>query len=203
MCRNLPEALVGRVGDEEFSTFCDRLDSWLELWVAELNRHQKRAITSKIIFYFFLCLCMKLVFGLGTGSSWHVLLLLLGTVVSIWSLVWYFTPRPNGALSRYKVVHKIRAECDNMTRQNPNLSFHVVMSEPNNSFEYVKYIDYIAVDVALSTQDSGVASVPEVIVRGVDDTTIKIDNDENESDTDTEAETMSSTSSGDAAMELV
>jgi hypothetical protein len=200
MCRNLPEALIGLVGNEEFSTFCDRLDPWLELWVAEHSRHQKRAITSKIIFYFFLCICMKFVFGLGTGSSWH--LLLLGTVVSIWSLVWYCTPRPNGALSRYKVVHQIRAECDNMTRQTPNLSFHVVMSEPNNSFEYFKYIDYIGVDVALSTQESGVASVPEVLVRGVDDTTIKIDNDENEGETDTEAETVTSTSSGDASMEL-
>jgi hypothetical protein len=201
MCRNLPEALVGLVGDEAFSTFCDRLDSWLELWVAELNRLQKRAITSEIIFYFFLCFCIKFVFGLGTGSSW--LLLLLGTVVSIWSLVWYCTRLPNGALSRYKVVHKIRAECDNMTRQTPNLSFHVVMSEPNNSFEYVKYIDYIGVDVALSTLESGVASEPDVLVRGVDDTTIKIGNDENKSDTDTEAETVTSTSSGDEAMELV
>jgi hypothetical protein len=198
MCRNLPDALVGLVGNEEFSTFCDRLDILFELWVAEHNRHQKRAITSEIIFYFFLCFCIKFVFGLGTGSSW--LLLLLGTVVSIWSLVWYCTPRPNGALSRYKVMHNIRAECDNMTRQTPNLSFHVVMSEPNNSFEY---IDYIAVDVALSTQESGVASVPEVLVRGVDDTTIKIDNDENESDTDTEAETVTSTSSGDEALDLV
>jgi hypothetical protein len=201
MCRNLPEALVGLVGNEEFNTFCDRLDSWIELWVAELNRLQKRAITSKIIFYFVLCFCMKFVFCLGTGSSW--LLLLLGTVVSIWSLVWCFTPRPIGALSRYKVVHKIRAECDNMTHQTPNLSFHVVMSEPNNSFEYVKYIDYIGVVVALSTQESGVASVPEVIVRGVDNTTIKIDNDKNESDTDTEAKTVTSTSSGDEALDLI
>jgi hypothetical protein len=105
-------------------------------------------------------------------------------------------------LSRDEIMNKIRAECDNMTHHAPNLSLKVVMWQPCSDESY-ECIDYIRVSAALSTQESDVASVPEVIVRGVDDTTIKIDNDENESDTDTEAETMSSTSSRDAAMEHV
>jgi hypothetical protein len=204
MCRNLPAALEGLVGDEAFRAFCDRLDSWLELLGAEDNRMAKRFGCIFLGIFLFLILFTA---SLGFLPDNTTLLLFTGSLLCILtihvSLVCRFTRRPYGALSIDEIMCNIRAECDNMTYHAPNLSFKVVMSKPPSDESKKEYLDYISVSASLLTQESGVASVPVVIVRGVDDTTIKIDNDENESDTDTEAETMSSTSSGDAAMEHV
>jgi hypothetical protein len=188
MCRNLPAALEGLVDDEAFRAFCDRLDSWLELLGAEDNRLLKRlgCILYGILFCIILFVVVAAI-GFVTSVFWPVSVLCI--IIIHVSLVCRFTRRPHGALSSDEILCKIRAECDNMTHHAPNLSFKV-------------FIGCIRVSASLSTQESGVASVPEVILGGVDDTTIKIDNDENEGETDTDVETMSSTSSGDASMEL-
>jgi hypothetical protein len=203
MCRDLPAALEGLVAGETFHTFCDRLDSWLELLGAEDNRVAKGTFCAVLGMYLYTSLFTATIAFLNDITS---LLLWLGSVLCIFTihvlLVCRFTRRPHGAFSSDEIMNKIRAECDNMTHHTPNLSFKIVMSEPNDPFE-ICYIEHIGVSASLPTQESGVASLPEVIVRGVDDMTIKIDNDENESDTDTEADTMSSTSTRDAAMELV
>jgi hypothetical protein len=200
MCRDLPVALEGLVADETFHAFCDRLDSWLELLGAEDNREAKLLrFTLGIVLYASIFLPAAIVFLTDITS----ILLWLGSLLCILtihcSLLCPFIHRPYGALSRDEIMCKIHAECDNMTHHAPNLSFKVGMSayDPMST----PYIDHICVCTSLSTQESGVASLPEVIVLGVDDTTIEIDNDKNESDT--EAKTMSSTSSGDAAMEHV
>jgi hypothetical protein len=202
MCRDLPAALEGLVADETFHTFCDRLDGWLELLGAADKRGAKEALC--VMLGIFLCSILFVVPILFITDITS-LLLWLGSLLCIpyiiFSLVSRFTRLPYGALSSDEIMNKIHAECDNMTHHAPNLSFKVVMWKPPSD-ESNEYMDYISVSASLSTQESDVASVPEVIVRGVDDTTIKIGNDENESDTDTEADTMSSTSSGDAAMEL-
>jgi hypothetical protein len=206
MCRDLPAALEGIVADETFHTFCDRLDSWLELLGAADNREAKQArcvllgiSLCSILFVvpFFFITDNTSFFGLWMGS-------LLCIPYIIFLLVSRFTRLPYGALSSDEIMNKIRAECDNMTHHAPSLSFKVVMWKPPSDGygESNECIDYIGVSASLSTQESDVASVPVVLVRG-DNTTIKIDEDENESDTDTEADTMSSTSSGDAAMEHV
>jgi hypothetical protein len=201
MCRDLPAALEGLVADETFHTFSDRLDSWLELLGAEDNRIAKRC--GRIFLGIFFCIILfVVVVAIGFLKSDSLFLGSLLCILTIYiSLVCRFTRRPHGALSSDKIMCKIRAECDNMTRHAPNLSFKVVMWKPCSD-ESNECIDCIGVSASLSTQEPGVASVPKVILRGVDDTIIKIDNDENKNDTDTEAETMSSTSSGDASMEL-
>jgi hypothetical protein len=200
MCRNLPAALEGLVDDEALRAFCDRLDSWFELLGAEDNRMAKRfGRISGIFFYAFIVLPSTLIFTdftlLWPGSVLCILIILF-------SWICCSTRRPYGALSSDEIMYKIRAECDNMTHHASNVSFKVVMWKPRSDKSY-ECIDYISVSASLSTEESGVASVSEVLVRGVDDTTIKIDNAENESDTDAEADTMSSTSSRGAAMELV
>jgi hypothetical protein len=205
MCRDLPAALEGLVADETFHAFCDRLDSWLELLGAADYREAKGNH-----YYIWFIVSSSILFALTIGCFFTDNisgLLWMGSVfckltIEFWWIC-CFMGRPYGALKSDEIKIKIHAECDNMTHHAPNLSFKVVMSDPNGSFDYVKYVDYIGVSASLSTQESDVASVPEVIVRGADDTTIKIDNDENEGETDTEAETMSSTSPGDAATELV
>jgi hypothetical protein len=206
MCRDLPAALEGLVADETFHAFCDRLDSWFELLGAADNRGAKGTLCAVLGIFLCSILFTVPIFFITDITSF---LLWLGSLLCIpciiFSLMSRFDRRPYGALSNDEVMYKIRAECDNMTHHAPNLSFKVVMWKPPSDgyCEPNECIDYIGVSASLSTQESDVASVPVVLVRGVDDTTIKIDNDENESDADTEAETMSSTSSRDTAMEHV
>jgi hypothetical protein len=126
MCRDLPAALEGLVADETFHTFCDRLDTWLELLGEELKREAKGFGCVILGMYLFFIL-FTVPIGILTDFTLLWPYSVLCILAILFSLVCRFTRRPYGALTYCEIMNKIHAECDNMTHRAPNLSFKVVM----------------------------------------------------------------------------
>jgi hypothetical protein len=137
------------------------MDSWLELLGAEHNRMAELTTCAVLL------ICLLFLITIGSTNRWIWLVPMAGIGIVQFLLVCrHFTGCPDGALSIDELMHSIRAECDEMTRQTPYVSFYLATSQRDP--ESMRYPDYIGVSIALLTHVSGDASVPEVFTRGVD-----------------------------------
>jgi hypothetical protein len=144
MCRNLPEALVGLISDEAFSTFCDRLDCWLEILYKEHKREHRQFMCFFVTMGLLCFFQVSLVLASSPSPGIWMSPVLLVSPILFFLVWWYSCRRPYGALSIDEIIYKFHGECADMTRQAPNLYFSVGSACRG-------YVGRIAVSLTLSS----------------------------------------------------
>jgi hypothetical protein len=162
MSRGMPAALDGLVTQVAFDAFCDRLDALFALLDAEQKRHRRSFwwiyITIYLWFMYFLFFIpiFKLKYIQYSAPAFFVHIVLVG----------FCTARPTGAMTDKELLHLIRCECDEMTRQTPFVSFHTILmpvpSVARGAALQVDTVDHIGVSVSmLATASSAAVAVLE------------------------------------------
>ena len=164
MSRGMPAALDGLVTLGDFDRFCDQLDSLFDLLDKEHKRRKKRfwwmygAIYLWFMYFFIFAPIFELDYFPYTvlACALHI------------GLVWVFTMRPSDVKTDKELMRLIRAECDDMTRRTPFVSFHAVLvpvpAAARGAWLQMESMDHIGVSVSMSAAAAGAAGAASVVV---------------------------------------
>jgi hypothetical protein len=157
MSRGMPVALDGLVSQVAFDAFCDCLDALFALLDAEQKRHRRGFwwiyITIYVwsMYFIFLTPIFKLKYIQYSAPAFIVHVGLAG----------FCTARPASAMTDKELLHLIRCECDEMTRQTPFVYFHTILlpvpSAARGAALQTDTVDHIGVSVSMMATASSAA----------------------------------------------